>query len=220
MNEDPHLVNLHTSDMWVQVYDLPNGFISENIFTNIGNFVGKFVKSDPSNLSEGWRMYARVRVTMDLDKPLKRRMKIKIEGGEWSWVNFKYERLSNFCFVCGIISHSDRDYSLVYANPEREIPPAYGTWLRAPTRNMNSQNLGAKWLRNGYGGNKAWEETVGGSKVETTVQGRDRVEERFKEVDGQISEISGNDGGIKIVQKNQGSENRDNNFLIQTDGSA
>ncbi|XP_074355733.1 uncharacterized protein LOC141695383 [Apium graveolens] len=78
-NEDPHLVNLHTSDMWVQVYDLPKGFNSEQIFMNIGNFVGKFVKSDPANLSGGWRMNARVRVTMDLDKPLKRRMRIKRE---------------------------------------------------------------------------------------------------------------------------------------------
>lgn len=88
-NEDPHLVKLHRSDIWLQVYDLPQGLVSENILVNIGNFVGKFVKSDPANFNGGWRMYARIRITMDLDKPLKdldkplkRRMKIKREGGE------------------------------------------------------------------------------------------------------------------------------------------
>lgn len=31
-NEDPHSVKLNTMDIWVQVYDLPNSFVSENIF--------------------------------------------------------------------------------------------------------------------------------------------------------------------------------------------
>lgn len=80
--EDPHTVRLNTVDIWVQVYDLPPGFASENIFQNIGNYVGTFVKTDPANISGGWRLYAHIRVTLDLDKPIKRRMKIKRSGGE------------------------------------------------------------------------------------------------------------------------------------------
>lgn len=79
-NEDPHLVKLHKIDIWIQVYDLPKGLLSDNILMNIGNFVGNFVKTDPANLNGGWRMYARIRITMDLEKPLKRRMRIKREG--------------------------------------------------------------------------------------------------------------------------------------------
>lgn len=69
--------------------------------------MGVFVKSDPANVTGGWRIYARIRVTLDFDKPLRRRMKIKREGGDWSWPNFKYERLSTFCFVCGMIRYSE-----------------------------------------------------------------------------------------------------------------
>lgn len=120
-NEDPHLINLHHSDIWVQVYDLPRGLWSENILINIGKSVGEVVKMDPANLNGGWRVYARIRIKLDLNKPLKRRMKLKREGGEWSWVNFKYERLSTFCFFCGLLGHSERDCAVVYANPGKII---------------------------------------------------------------------------------------------------
>lgn len=80
-SEDPHSIRLNTMDIWVQVYDLPSGFVSENIFCNIGNYIGTFVKSDPGNVNGGWRLYFRVRVTMDLDKPIKRRMRVKRDGG-------------------------------------------------------------------------------------------------------------------------------------------
>lgn len=125
--EDPHLVPLHKMDIWLQIYDLPTGMLSERILQSIGNYVGTFVKTDPLNSKGTWKIYVRVRVTMDIRKPLKRRMKIKREGGDWSWVNFKYERLSTFCFVCGLMDHSDRDCEIVYANPDKVIEKAYGT---------------------------------------------------------------------------------------------
>lgn len=59
-------------------------------------------------------------------------MKIKREGDKWCWINFKYERLAKFCFVCGLLD-SDIECNVVYVNPEKEIERAYGTWLRAPT---------------------------------------------------------------------------------------
>lgn len=156
--EDPHLVKLNKSDIWIQVYDLPKDLMSEKIFASIGNSVGKYVKSDPANLNGVWRMFFRLRVTLDVDKPIKRKMKVKREGGEWSWVNFKYERLSTLCFVCGLLGHSERDCNLVYDNPDKEITRAYRVWLRAPMRNSNAQNMGAKWLRDGNDRGKVWEE--------------------------------------------------------------
>lgn len=201
-NEDPHIVQLNKMDIWVQVYDLPKGLFSKTIFMNIGNFVGNFVNSDTANMKGGWKMYACVRVTMDINKPLRRKMKIKMAGGEWSWVNFKYERLSTFCFVCGMMGHLERDFGIVYAHPEKEITRAYGVWLRAPARNMTNQNIGARWLRDGTDENKSWETSSSKSTQTTTAHGGDKDDTRFMEVDGKITEISGDNGGIRVVQRN------------------
>ncbi|XP_074342618.1 uncharacterized protein LOC141680232 [Apium graveolens] len=148
-------------------------------------------------------MCSRVRVTIDMDKPLKHRMKIKREGSEWSWVSFKYDRLSTFCFVCGILVHSDRDCGVVYAKPDNDIQRAYGTWLRAPVRGGNNQNLGAKWVRNIGESTQTW--TTYGEKdtQPSDAQGGDRTEARFMEVDGKINEILRDDGGIRVVERNQ-----------------
>lgn len=62
-----------------------------------------------------------------MEKLLKRRIKIKRESDSWSWLNLKYEQLGTFCFVCGIIGHSEGDCNIVYANPEKVVEKAYGT---------------------------------------------------------------------------------------------
>ncbi|KAH1064827.1 hypothetical protein J1N35_029814 [Gossypium stocksii] len=42
-NEDPMAVSLVFSDWWVQIYDLPPGFIKESITVQFGNFIGDVV---------------------------------------------------------------------------------------------------------------------------------------------------------------------------------
>lgn len=44
-------------------------------------FGGVYVKSDNTNFDGLWNSFARIRVILDIGKPLKRRMKIKREGG-------------------------------------------------------------------------------------------------------------------------------------------
>lgn len=129
--EDVHQVMLNEVDIWVQVHDIPKGFISETILQSIRAFIGRYVKSDPGNFDGIRKEFVRIRATLDIHKPLKRLMKIKREGKNWSWVNFKYERMGSFCFVCGIMGHTDTECIIVYANPDMEIERVYGTWLRA-----------------------------------------------------------------------------------------
>lgn len=64
-NEDPNQVQLNTIDIWVQVYDLPTGMVSEMILQSIGNHIGLFIKMDPSNISGSWRLYTRIRVKIE-----------------------------------------------------------------------------------------------------------------------------------------------------------
>lgn len=202
--DDPQLVTLNEVDIWVQVYDIPKGFISEKILKSVGDYVGKYVKSDTTNFEGIWKEYVRIRVTIDIQKPLKRRMKIKREGGAWSWINFKYERLGNFCFVCGIVGHTERDCNIVYENPDKEIERAYGVWLRAPGRN-NKINVGARWLRNSEGGG-SWMEHDGAAN--RTADKGEKNKARFEEIEGVVREMDGDKGTVMITARYQ-EENED-----------
>ena len=42
--------------------------------------------------------FMRIRVEVNLTKPLRRGRKIRHEDGEIGWVRFKYERLPNMCY--------------------------------------------------------------------------------------------------------------------------
>lgn len=122
--------------------------MSEKMVMEVGNFIGKYVESCNRNYNSGWKEYLRVRVQIDLTKPLKRRMKVRKSGDEWQWINFKYENVLSFCFICGILGHSEKFCSLLFDTPETEIIKSYGAWMRAPFRKQ-TRLIGSKWLRNG-----------------------------------------------------------------------
>ncbi|XP_074352306.1 uncharacterized protein At4g02000-like [Apium graveolens] len=136
-------VSINSLDLWVQIHDLQPGFMSEKVNEEIGNQVGKFVSSCPSNFKGLWREYMRIRVTLDINKPLKRRMKIRKSGNEWIWITFKYENVPTFCFICGLMGHSDKFCSRIFDTPESEITRPYGTWMRAPFK-RHTKMIGAK----------------------------------------------------------------------------
>uniref|UniRef100_A0A803NPV8 Reverse transcriptase domain-containing protein n=1 Tax=Cannabis sativa TaxID=3483 RepID=A0A803NPV8_CANSA len=119
-----------------------------NRMQHAGNYIRKFVKSDPKNFIGVWRDYLRVRVTIDVDKPLKRRMKLIKQDGAWIWTTFKYEHIPTFCFICGFIGHSER-FCQKRFDPhfDPNIKP-YGEWMKATMRKKNYL-VGARWLRSG-----------------------------------------------------------------------
>lgn len=59
--------------------------MSDNVIEEISNQVGTFVSSCPNNFKGLWREYMRIRVTIDINKPLKHRMKLKKLKNEWIW---------------------------------------------------------------------------------------------------------------------------------------
>ena len=99
--EDPLLVPLTHVPFWVQVSELPTGFMSIGVGEQLGNYVGRFMEYDANNNLGSWRNYMRIRVLLDVRLPLKRRKKIRMEDGAWAYIEFKYERMGTFCSLCG-----------------------------------------------------------------------------------------------------------------------
>lgn len=48
--EDPRAVHLYKLDLWVQIYDLKIGFMSDRVVKDIANYIGELVETDPKNL--------------------------------------------------------------------------------------------------------------------------------------------------------------------------
>ncbi|MBA0575935.1 hypothetical protein Golob_027549, partial [Gossypium lobatum] len=50
--EDPLKIPLIYSPSWVQIHDVPIGFVSKNLAIQMGNFIGEFMEYDGSNLGK------------------------------------------------------------------------------------------------------------------------------------------------------------------------
>lgn len=75
--DNPRTVAINSMDIWVQLHDMSPGFMSQRVVLDVGNYISRFIESDSNNFTGVWREYLRVRVTIKLDIPLKRRMKLK-----------------------------------------------------------------------------------------------------------------------------------------------
>lgn len=106
--DNPRMMEINKLDLWVQLHGMNAGFMSQRVVTDVDNYIGKFVVSDENNFAGFWREYLRVCVTIDLKQSLKRRMKLRKSLTNWCWVNFRYEGIPMFCFICGMVGHGEK----------------------------------------------------------------------------------------------------------------
>lgn len=144
--EDPLDVPLWYLDIWVQIHDLPMSLMTEAIGRQLGNFFGEFLEYDVNNNSSIWRECMRVRVRLDVRKPLKRKKKIVKKNGTELSVSCKYERLGDFCFSCGMVTHTERFCRRFIDRRGDELEKEWGLWLKAPPRRAANQGR-SRWLR-------------------------------------------------------------------------
>lgn len=141
----PEQVSLYFLDIWAQIYGLPCGYMSERIASLIGDHLGSFISNDPSNFLGGWINFLRIRVSIDVRLPLKRKMKLKKKDGSCFWVTFKYERLHTFCYYCGILGHSLQFCRKLYRVEMDLVELPYGAWLRENLRQPDKL-MGSRWI--------------------------------------------------------------------------
>nr|GLL37660.1 uncharacterized protein LOC112095587 [Ipomoea trifida] len=59
--ESPVTVPLNIATFWVQVHKLPVSFMSEKVVKVIADYIGSFVRSDPTNFTSQWKTFLRRR---------------------------------------------------------------------------------------------------------------------------------------------------------------
>ncbi|XP_057444580.1 uncharacterized protein LOC130736815 [Lotus japonicus] len=131
-DENPKEVVLAHTLFWVRVYDLTMNLRSEQMAKKLGDFLGTFEAWD-SKEEQRLGNSLRLRVWLDVTKPLKRGTVIPKSGKPPLRILFKYERLADFCFGCGALDHvlryCDDKEDTWQEEDEANLP--YGPWVRA-----------------------------------------------------------------------------------------
>lgn len=100
-------IQLNSSSFHIQIHGLTRNHMTKENAKKIGNAMGNFLGVDTDHLfGLASKKFIRIKVDIDITKPLKQ--------GFWeprdlkcdTWVSFKYERLSDICYGCGRIGHS------------------------------------------------------------------------------------------------------------------
>lgn len=137
-NEQPMDVVLNKSPFWVRIENLPFNCRSDAHVREAAINLGEMLEIEEDIL--GIEKDRRIRVLMDVSKPLRRTQKIVNREGRAVRVNFKYERLPFFCFMCGMMGHSDKD-CLKVPEEQQKRGPGWSVNLKASPRKGRMHNI-------------------------------------------------------------------------------
>jgi hypothetical protein len=142
----PSELTFEKAAFWIRMVGLPLACMGRETGRMLGSSVGEVEAVDTDANGLGWGESLRVKVLIDLTKPLARGRMLKIKGMT-KWIAFQYERLPKFCFNCGIIIHGKTGCQKKTMMRQKEVTE-YGLWLRAPSPpRRNDRGLGRNGSR-------------------------------------------------------------------------
>lgn len=118
--------------VWVKLIELPLDFYEEQSLVEIGNAIGKYIRTDRNTQSKENVKHARICVEIDTNKPLIK--ELIIEGKTQV---FEIEAISDLCLNCGRINHPGAD-----CNTTAVTSAAYTATKQAHTRPLLPANDG------------------------------------------------------------------------------
>ena len=100
--------NLRFTSMkfWVQMCGLAISMLNSKTAMELGEKIGVVLSMKHSD-EMIWGDFIQVRV--EVAKPFCRGCRVALNEMDEVRASLKYEKLSNFCYWCGIISHTDKD---------------------------------------------------------------------------------------------------------------
>lgn len=114
---DPKDVTFSHVPVWVHILDLPPHCRTSNMARKIGSCLGEVLDSGVFELPDK-SIILKVKVHIDISKPIKKGANIGSRTDGVIWVNFRYEKLPQFCFYCGKVGHGEQGCSLSSSDEE------------------------------------------------------------------------------------------------------
>ncbi|KAL8554502.1 hypothetical protein ACS0TY_002617 [Phlomoides rotata] len=132
--EQPSAVVFNKAPLWIRIYDLPIASRNEKVLIAIASKCGTLIEIDPESIN-GIGRSARLKVRVDIQKPLKKGLNLEMKNSKPLWINFKYERLTSFCYYCGMLGHMKWECDLMEGEESvlkiLDDHLSFGEWLRA-----------------------------------------------------------------------------------------
>ncbi|XP_039170402.1 uncharacterized protein LOC120294404 [Eucalyptus grandis] len=132
-NTPLHCYDFSKCEFWMHVIGLPLEWYTNSMLRKVVRRVGrvlivKFEQNNALPLKAG-----KVRVELNLQQPLIPGQLIQLDG-KTIWLDFRYERLSHYCYSCGVIGHYATHcttYPFDIEKADNKDNLYYGNWLRA-----------------------------------------------------------------------------------------
>lgn len=130
-------------ELWVRMLNLPLGWTNQHRGLRAMNLIGQVVKMDVDEDGKASGAFLRARVSIELDKLLRRGVLLRMSRNEEAkWFQAQYEKLLFYCFVCGLLGHSEVECPQPVVRDEQGCLP-YDVQLRAPEERRIQSFAGA-----------------------------------------------------------------------------
>ncbi|KAK1598116.1 hypothetical protein QYE76_018743 [Lolium multiflorum] len=107
--EDPVKISFDGLHVWAQIHGIPELYRKVHIVDDLARRIGKVreVQMTPKLFYEG--NYVRIRVLVNVGKPLTRVVSLNVEGEGKKLLLVKYEKVPFFCKHCGLMGHNHEE---------------------------------------------------------------------------------------------------------------
>lgn len=137
-NQNASEVDFGFIHMWVQLHGLSLDMLNSENATQLADAIGTWnqLASEEEMQQRG---YIRFRTEVRSDKPLVPGFWWVNAEGKEKWAHLKYERLSDFCYGCGLLGHSSQSCNQdIIESEENPGKPMYGPWITCTRQRNNS----------------------------------------------------------------------------------
>jgi hypothetical protein len=115
---------------------LPFGFIQPKVGQAIGRFLGELKEYDHRNSVQS--TYMRLKVRINVNKPLQQSWKVRVNEGNYVQIIFKYEKLGIFCYLCGLLGHTDKNCPKLFDMDHDDGARGWGESIRPLITHMGT----------------------------------------------------------------------------------
>ncbi|MBA0788061.1 hypothetical protein Gotri_027751, partial [Gossypium trilobum] len=130
-------ITLVSSSFWIKIGPCLPEFDKKDLLHAVGVTFGGVIRSEISG------EFCRLRIQLNVQKPLRRGIFVSTGKGNKCWIPFKYEKLPTFCFGCGKLRHGLQDCTSITPAEKiriREDPP-YSLALKAELNLIGKESL-------------------------------------------------------------------------------